>query len=247
MKHAKTFSAAALLACALPVHASTFTVNPTRIMLSAATPSALLTVTNGGSTPVRLQIKWHGWSQSPLGEMTLTATDDLIVFPTLFSLGPGEQRTVRIARATTPATLEKTYRVFVEELPPVSDGDGTAGIRMLTRMGIPVFIQPARPVARAGLRALTLDSGRFSFRLENLGTVHFLPTEVQVHGYSGAGHPVLTRTAQGWYVLAGGLRAFDLTFDGPECADVRRLSVEVTVGDSVLSEQLQTPGGVCPG
>lgn len=248
MRYAKILGAAALLVCALPAHASTFTVNPTRVTLSEATSSALLTVKNAGDEPVRVQVTFKAWTQSPLGEMQLAPTSDLIVFPTLFELQPGTERTVRVARATPPGTIEKTYRVFVEELPPVSeDGSARPGIRMLTRMGIPVFIQPARPVARAALKALALDGGRLSFTLENLGNVHFMPGEVTVQGYAADGRPLLIRTTQGWYVLAGGTRRFEVTFDAPACTDVRRLGVEVKIGDSVVSGQLQTAGGVCSG
>ena len=241
--------AALLLAASEPAGATTFTVNPTRITLSRTARSTLLTVRNEGDTPVRIQVTAHAWSQRLGGEMQLDDTTDLIVFPTLFALAPGGERKVRVAGAVAAGPAEKTYRVFVQELPPEAGAEGgVAGVRMLTRMGIPVFIQPDEPSARAGLRGLVLADGRFAFRVENLGNVHFLPADVRVIGSSEAGERIGARSTHGWYILAGGARGFELPLDDwADCQRVRRLTVEVEVSGIVLEESLQTPQGVCPG
>ena len=133
--------------------ASTYTVNPTRVYLNASTGSALVTLKNESAEPLRMQVKAQRWAQSLDGEIQLSATEDLIVFPALLTLKPGEERKIRVATSVAFGPVEKTYRLYVEELPPTTTekADG-ASVRILTRMGVPVFLQPAKPQAAALIR-----------------------------------------------------------------------------------------------
>ncbi len=88
--------ALALLTASL-LEASQFTVNPTRVELSGRATSALVAVRNDGPAPIRLQLKTHAWAQTPDGQMTLSPTDDVVVFPTMVTLAPGEERKIRVA------------------------------------------------------------------------------------------------------------------------------------------------------
>jgi len=237
----------ALAAFAAPVaEASTFTVNPTRVLLSARAPSATVSVKNESGQPVRLELKLHAWTQAPDGRMQLAPTEDLVVFPTLITLKPGEQRNVRIGATTAFGDVEKTYRVFLEELPAVS-GSTTPdnAVHMLTRVGIPVFLEPAKPAARASLTAIGLSGGALRFRLQNDGNVFFVPDAVRVRGLSASGATVVDKSAKGWYVLAGGVRDFVLPFAAPECGQVRAIRIEVHVGQATLEGRLDAPGGAC--
>ncbi len=227
--------------------ASTYTVNPTRVYLNASTGSALVTLKNESAEPLRMQVKAQRWAQSLDGEIQLSATDDLIVFPALLTLKPGEERKIRVATAVAFGSVEKTYRLYVEELPPTTSekADG-ASVRILTRMGVPVFLQPAKPQAAALVRDVGLSNGRLTFQLVNSGNSHFLPSSVIVRGFTANGAAAGDWPINGWYVLAGGARAFALTLDKPACERVRSLLVEVTVGETVLKSPLTTPGGACP-
>lgn len=226
--------------------AATYTVNPTRIYLKSSATSALMTLKNESSTPLRMQLRAQRWAQTRTGEMQLAPSEDLIVFPTLLTLAPGEERKVRVAAAAGFADVEKTYRLYVEELPPASGADAEgASVRILTRMGIPVFLQPARPTATAVLKGLGLDDGALGFELANTGNTHYIPESIVVRGFTMAGQPVAEWPVSGWYVLAGGSRTFSLRIDRPACEKVRSLLVEVTIGQTVLKGPLTTPGGAC--
>jgi fimbrial chaperone protein len=226
--------------------ASTYTVNPTRVYLNASTGSALVTLKNESAEPLRMQVKAQRWAQSLDGEIQLSATEDLIVFPALLTLKPGEERKIRVATSVAFGPVEKTYRLYVEELPPTTTEkvDG-ASVRILTRMGVPVFLQPAKPQAAALIRDLGLSNGRLTFQLVNTGNSHFLPSLVTVRGFAANGTTVGDWSINGWYVLAGTARAFALPLDRPACEHVRSLLVEVSVGETVLKSPLTTPGGAC--
>lgn len=226
--------------------ASTYTVNPTRVYLNASTGSALVTLKNESAEPMRMQVKAQRWAQSLDGEIQLSATDDLIVFPALLTLRPGEERRIRVATSVAFGPVEKTYRLYVEELPPTTaEKTEGASVRILTRMGVPVFLQPAKPQAAALVRDVGLSNGRLTFQLVNTGNSHFLASSVVVRGFTASGTSVADWPINGWYVLAGGVRAFTLAIDKPACERVRSLLVEITVGDAVLKSPLTTPGGAC--
>ncbi len=183
-----------VLAQATAAWASTFTVNPVQLVLTGRARSALLTLTNTSPEPLRFQLSVVAWDQSPQGELVLTPTRDIAFFPRLLSLGPGEERKVRVGALVPPGTTEKTYRIFVEELPPREPPGGEPGarVRVLTRMGIPIFLRPANPVVEGRIEAAEVRNGRLSFRLVNRGTVHFLVQEVRLTGLGAGGEPVLS-------------------------------------------------------
>ena len=234
------------LLCAGETAASTYTVNPTRVYLNANAGSALVTLKNESAEPLRMQVKAQRWAQGLDGEIQLSATEDLIVFPALLTLKPGEERKIRVATSVAFGPVEKTYRLYVEELPPTTaDKADGASVRILTRMGVPIFLQPARPQAAALVRDVGLSNGRLTFQLVNTGNSHFLPSSVVVRGFTASGTTVADWPINAWYVLAGGARAFSLTLDTPACERVGSLLIEVTVGETVLKSPLTTPGGAC--
>ena len=239
----------ALVSLALPdarADAARFTINPTRLMLSARSTSALLTIQNDGPTPIRLQVTTHTWAQSPAGQMELGLTEDVVVFPTLLTLQAGERRKVRVAVMAAAGDVERTYRVFLEELPPVAPpGSQGVAVQMLTRVGIPVFLQPAKVTNRAVLGPATFEGGGLKFRVDNVGTTHFVPDAIHVQGLTATGETVVDKSVDGWYILAGDQREYDLQLGSADCGRVRSILLQVRVGDAALERRLNTPAGTC--
>jgi fimbrial chaperone protein len=236
-----------LLAIPPPAAGAQFTVNPTRIVLTPRATSALLTLHNDGASTIRLEVKTHAWSQSLTGQMELAPTDDVVVFPTQISLAPGEDRKLRIAVTTPPGDVEKSYRVFLEELPPAA-GAAPAGaaVQMLTRVGIPVFLQPGAPAAPAvGVEGVELEKDVLHFRIENRGAIHLIPDAIRVIGLSASGQVVVDKSTDGWYILARTARQYDLRFGSAECASVRSVLVEVRAGGKTISRAIAAPEGAC--
>jgi fimbrial chaperone protein len=177
--------------------------------------------------------------------MLLEPTEDIVFFPALLTLAPREERKVRVGLATSPGPSEKTYRIFVEELPPVEVEKLAAGVTMRTKMGIPIFVQPSVTTARAQLGKGSFAGDRVSFSLQNTGTVHFTPDAIRVRGLDGTGAVVADVRADAWYVLAGGRRDFEVALPAARCAEIRSLTVEVQVLTRALRESMQTPSGAC--
>ena len=226
--------------------ASSFAVNPTQIFLTSKSTSAILTLRNESDESLRFQLTVFAWDQSARGEMKLQPTADIVFFPTLLTLAPKESRNVRVGAATPFEAVEKSYRIFVEELPPQAAGPGQSAVRVLTKMGVPIFLQPTRAQAQAGLRDLMVKDGLMTFSIRNTGNVHFVPETVRVHGVNRAGDVVLDKQLDGWYILAGGVRAYEVRLPAPDCSALAALAVDVQIAGSALKERLETPSACGP-
>jgi|KBSSwiStaDraftv2_1062776.scaffolds.fasta_scaffold220541_3 fimbrial chaperone protein len=242
--------AALMSVVALPGRAagtSTFSVNPVQIHLTAKSPSTLLSVRNDSDHELRFQLSAFAWDQTPQDQMRLLPTSDIVFYPPLITLAPKEQRKIRIGTSTTFGAQEKAYRVFVEELPYLDrNGENTTGITVLTKMGIPIFLDATRAVAQATLEEISTHDGQISFRLRNTGNTHFVADKIVVRGFGGAGDVVFDTPISGWYVLAGRVRAYQIDIPEQDCARVTAATVKVQIGTSVLDERLATPAACRP-
>ncbi len=144
---------------AAAAHAASFTLNPTEVVLKSGSMTALLTLKNENTRPLRFQITAFKWDQDATGNIVLTETTDVIFFPKLLTLNAGEERKLRIGTTAIVGAVEQTYRLFVEELP--DDAPTTASmVRVRTRMGIPIFVQPTKASAAAGNDGARRDERR---------------------------------------------------------------------------------------
>jgi hypothetical protein len=117
-------------------------------------------------------------------------------------------------------------------------------VKVLTKMGIPIFVRPGREVTTATVSEPATAGGALHFALTNAGTVHFVPDRVVVRGMSGS-NTVFERALQGWYVLAGGRREFELALSEPACAGATSLQIEATIGTTTINRQVEMPSGAC--
>ncbi len=229
-----------------PARAADFTVNPIQIFLAGPTQSAILTVQNTSTEPLRFQLNAFAWAQDPAGQMLLTSTSEIIFFPRLLTLAPGEQRIVRVGTSVPAGPIERTYRIFVEELPPPAQQAAPAGqVRVLARMGIPIFIE-AR-AARAELRMIppTQQPGQLVFGLRNAGTKHAIPQTIRVRGQGAGGETLWEGEQDGWYILAGEQRVYEMPFPREECVKTKAVAVEVKAGEQTLTERLDIAAAAC--
>jgi fimbrial chaperone protein len=226
------------------VLAQTLQVTPIQVELTGKTRNAIVAVQNLGTEPVRFQVSAFGWRQDSRGKMELSRTKDVTFFPGLFTIGPGQKRNLRIAAAAPPAEVEKTYRVFVEQLPG-GPGPAAASVRVLTRVGIPVYVEPPERSRRAELSPVHREGRRISFVLRNTGNVRVRPEAASVIGKDADGQLVFERPLSAWYVLAGDERIFEAEAPRDACARVRTISAEVRVEDGVLKAETTAPDGAC--
>jgi P pilus assembly protein, chaperone PapD len=180
--------------------------------------------------------------------MELEPTEDVVLFPRLLTLEPHKERKIRVGAAVAFAGTERTYRVFVEELPSAESANlfsGGLGVRVLTRMGIPIFLQPAQARAAGAIVNPRVEQGRVTFQVHNNGNVHLMLETVNLRGIGEGGETVIDKQVEGWYVLAGGVRQYDVTLPREQCGHVRTLRIEARTENGTLSDRLDLRPGAC--
>jgi fimbrial chaperone protein len=232
------------LTLANEVGANSFQVLPIRINLSPNESSTLITVRNESKDRLRLQVSVSAWDESKSGEMVLIPTEEIIFYPTLLTINPGDQRNIRVGTKNAVVEKEKSYRIFIEELPSQLKLT-TTGVRLLTRMSVPIFIRPAKAEPRPRVEHMALRAPEFSFELKNGGNAHFQPRQILVKGAGGAGETVLERKIPGWYVLAGGTRQYHVDVPKGDCAKINDLSVEFDFEGKIVKERFTPPPNAC--
>lgn len=252
----RTLSVAFLLGLALGQaelsFAANFRVSPIQVHVSGEGRSTLLTLFNESDRPVRFQITAVTWTQTPEGKMELGPTEDIAFFPKLLELGANQQRNVRIASRVPAGEVEKTYRLFFEEMPPPpgSDDEG-ARVEVLTKMGVPVFLRAAGSKASPAFDGFSFEDGTLRFAAANRGTAHLSLHSVAVRGLDGEGAEVFSKQRDGWYVLARSERKYEVELSEEECSGVSTFvvdavySVPLESGTKTIEATWPAPGNGC--
>jgi fimbrial chaperone protein len=241
------FLGCALVGLASSANASSFTVNPIKVSLSAKNQSALLTLQSQTSEEIRFKILVQEWKQSPQGEMQLKDTKDIVVYPGLLTLAPNEERKLRIGSTVPRGAVERSYRVFVEELPPLRAPQTTdkSEVKVLTKMGVPIFVSPAKPMAAGTVEGMALVKGKFGFTVKNTGNVFFLVHSVRVKALNAAGASTFDKSIDGWYVLSGGTRVWEIEIPKDACTKSKSLTVEVHSAEVDFSGHMDVAAAGC--
>ncbi|MBI3304117.1 MAG: molecular chaperone [Deltaproteobacteria bacterium] len=230
------------------VLASMYKVTPIQISLSTRTASALLTLSNEGPDTLRFQLSAFAWNQSRQGAVELSPTEDIVFYPPLLMLKPGEERKIRVGTKAAIGPNEKTYRIFFEELPPLEKADESPGgsqVKFLTRMGIPIFVEPTSPLVKGDVEWIRLERGRLAFEVSNSGSVHFSMQKVRVTGSDASARQTFEKELASWYVLAGGSREFELELSEAECGQTKRVRIEVETNHRTFEKSAELPTGAC--
>ncbi len=128
-------------------YAGSFAISPVRSTLSLGHKIDSLTVTNQGAEATAIQLEVLAWSQDEAGKDVFTPTKDILATPPAFTLQPNAKQIIRLGlRRPLLTNNEASYRLFVQEIPPAPKPN-FMGLNMALRMSIPVFFNPAVPVA----------------------------------------------------------------------------------------------------
>ncbi|HUU72528.1 MAG TPA: fimbria/pilus periplasmic chaperone [Burkholderiales bacterium] len=217
---------AALLGClttGLPVNALSgdFSVTPIRVYLDKDRKADVVTVKNSGIVPLQFEIRPRAWTQNASGEDVYVDTREVLAFPRLMTLKGGEERDIRIGMKIPPGAIEKTYRVYIAELPPTSRPDDSASdgtnVAFLINFAAPVFFAPIKPEPSLEIGRFDLADNRVDTTLKNSGNVHLFVEEMTVVGLDASDNEVYRETIPERYLLAGTTRAYKLDIPPGQC------------------------------
>lgn len=242
LRHIGLLVAGALLSRATPAIAGSFQVQPTLVELRGGRPEQVV-ITNQKSTAVRFHVKAFAWSETEAGTMRLAPTGDIVVYPSLFTVAPGAGRAIRLGATVRSGAAEKSYRVFIEELPPLRRAASRSiDIKIRTRIGIPVFVTPTSAAPRGDIEA-SLSGRRLRLALRNRGNVRARVSEISVGGRAADGSLLFERKTPGWYVLAGTRRRYQLELGDAECRGLAELVIAATTDRGRWTEIVDAAAG----
>ncbi len=157
-------------------------IAPVRVFLDEETRTAVVQVSNPSDSPIGMQADVMSWHQDDDGTDRYEPTTELLAFPPIFTIQPGQSQLVRVGLMTPqPAEREQAYRLYLTELPPpVTDPERTS-LQMRLRIGLPVFSAPLSP-PRLGLLLVDsrVEDDKLWVRLHNPGNTHIRVADLYV-------------------------------------------------------------------
>lgn len=227
--------------------AGSFAAYPALVELSGQVPSMVVTIENKGDEAARFQVSVAAWQQSTDGQPAFAATDEVVAFPPLLMLEPGAKRAIRLGLMTRPGVEEKAYRVFLEQLPPPpsSRPEAQQQVRVLTRLGIPVFVAPVQPANSQSMGLEAVSPGHLALVLRNEGNVHVHSRKVVISGLDAAGQRVLDRELPGGYILAGSPRTYAIELPAADCERISTFQVQLVTEGAPVTARLAALPNAC--
>lgn len=189
--------------------AAGFSVSPIMVNLSADKKVVSLKVHNSSNQPTAVQAELMDWRQQDGTDIHQVVTRDLLVSPPIFTISPGETQVIRVGlRRPIDLKQELSYRLFLQEIPPAIS-DNFQGLRVVMRVGLPVFVEPAQVRTNADLKWKIRQSNTSDLILhtENQGNGHAKVTELRLKLPNG--QELVQRG--NFYILPGSQREWSIT------------------------------------
>ena len=112
-------------------------------------------------------------------------------------------------------------------MPSNAERPVAAGIAMLTRLNVPIFVQPSNRQLKATLERPRVSSGVATIALANAGSVHITPTRYTLTALAADQTPLWRLDLRVWYVLRGERQEQRVPLDAAACRGVASLVAEV--------------------
>jgi fimbrial chaperone protein len=245
---AARISSAALLLFLLflPVaaRAGDWRVSPIRLDLGRDAKSGAVTVANDSDDRLQVQMKAYEWTQDAEGMDRYEETGEILFFPRLMILERKEEKILRAGIRVPAVAKEKTFRLFIEEIPGPRKAEGV-NVAVAIRFGVPIFVKPLKVEARGEVGAMTMSAGALLVPVSNTGNVHFVVQSVLVRGKNGAGEEIFSRELSGWYLHAGVSRGYTTTVPPGTCGNMAVIEAEVNTDKFPLRGRMVVDRSMC--
>jgi fimbrial chaperone protein len=227
--------------------ASEFAVNPIRLELGPNARSGVIGVRNEGKEKISFQMQAMQWTQDAQGQDQYAETQDLVFFPKLMTVEGGEEGVIRIGTRFAVVPQEKTYRLFIEELPGANKPRTEKGplVNVMIRFAAPIFVRPLKPEDGLELQKIDLSSGELSLVARNSGNQHQVVEGIQLKGTDRQGRAVYALTLADRYLLAGSSRRYSTIIPKEQCAQIAQLAIEFRTDKVSQTGKLEVGQAMC--
>ena len=205
--------------------AGSFKAVPVRLFVDVKSKTAVLRIVNQGDNRVTVQLDAKSWQQDETGQDIYEETGDIIFFPKITTLEKGEERIIRIGYRGKQEQVEKTYRLFMQEL-PVTESGGMA-LQLALTITIPIFVEPEKAEKAAWIAETAgLSDEALRIKVRNNSNRHIVVSRITAVGLDESGREVFSKNAAGWYTLAQTSRIYAVPIPYEECLKVKTIRVK---------------------
>jgi fimbrial chaperone protein len=233
-----------LFLASLPVSAADFQVSPIMLELGQGVKSGVFNVMNQSQEKLNFQISVSEWSQDADGKDVYTDSSDIIFFPKIMTLEAREQQVIRVGIKGPQPYREKTYRIFIEQIPIRQKGTGI-NIAVSIRFAPPIFVKPAIVKTEGAIEAFQLSNGKIKAVVKNTGNVHFKILSIFIKGKTADGSEVFSKELAGWYLLNQMARTLEEPISLEKCQQLSTVEIEAKAENITLNGKLNVQKGMC--
>ncbi len=120
-----------------------------------------------------------------------------------------------------------------------------ATLRILLRVGVPVFVAPAQAERKAEVTRLDMKARQVHWTVANAGNVHFAAERVELAALARDGTPLHIRRYQERYFLAGVTKWLQAEIPPELCGQVAALEASVVGENLDLRRRVDVEPGSC--
>lgn len=225
-----------------------FSISPVRLELGGTARSGALVVRNDDQSPLSFRIRGASWTQDPQGVDTYADSPDLIYFPKLVVVEPGKEAVIRVGLRQPLVPVEKTYRLFIEELPLAkTTGAAATGseVRVLIHFGVPVFVVPVKPVDGLEFGSVEVSKSSARLSLKNTGNQHQTVQGIQFLGSDSKGVQTFATTVTDRYLLSGTTKTYTVKIPEDQCLRLASFGFDVQTNKSELRRSIDLTPSMC--
>lgn len=226
--------------------AGSFQVEPIKIFLDSNKKSEVLQIKNMSDKKISVQLKAIIWTQDENGKDINNPTNDIIFFPKILTVEKEDQRIVRVGlpKEIVPGEKEKTYRLFIEELPSV-EPVLTTGVKIVLRIGVPIFLAPLQTHEKGEIESINVSDGKVIIKIKNTGNLHFVAASINVKGFSQSDETLFDKEKGGWYIFPDSSKPFELEFPRDICSKLSKIEVKIMTGKFIINGKSENIKNAC--
>ncbi len=225
--------------------AGQFKVTPIGLFFDDGVMTETLKVTNLDAAPITVQLSAYDWQQDDQGKDIYTPSDDIIFFPKIIKIEPSKEQIIRVGiqGETKALDQERSYRVFIDELPIAAPGEMV--MQFTLSMSIPVFIKADREHKQVLLEQVAVKHSQVVATIRNLGNTHVKVQTLKAATLDAAGAIAHETEIKGWYLLAGQKHSYELSLPEQACRAARQLQVTATVDEKEYQVDIPAAPTAC--
>lgn len=226
------------------VFSANFSVSPVRIFFDGKNRTSILTIKNESEEILTLQLRAYKWQQDEEGKDIYSPTKDIIFFPKIFKVQNDEEKIIRLGTKIPQGLKEKTFRLYIEEIPEPRPVETTA-VRILVKVGVPVFILPLKAETKGAIEKAELLKGSLFITVKNKGNSHFIIRAVKVKGSDASGKEVFSNKIGGWYLHEDNSKDFSFEIPADNCLKIKTLKININTDKFSMDKKLDVSKEMC--